>query len=68
MAAAPVPVPKVSGFKAICMRAFAGHLLGSQDRLRELLQGTQLPEDGICHMLDPELDDNDEVDEATCMT
>lgn len=58
----------MSGFKAICMHAFAGHLLGSQDRLRELLQGTQLPEGVIRHMLNPELDDNDEVDEATCMT
>lgn len=66
--AAPSPRPKVLAFKAICFRTFAAQLLGD-DRLGTLLQDRQLqlPEDCVRHMLDPHLDCNDYVDEATFM-
>lgn len=66
--AAPSPRPKVLAFKAICFRTFAAQLLGD-DRLGALLQDRQLqlPDDCVRHMLDPHLDCNDYVDEATFM-
>lgn len=67
-APAAATLPKTLAFKAISFRAFASQLLGGQDRLGALLQDTQLPQDSVRHMLDPALDSNDDVDEATFMT